>query len=285
MAAVIIDGKKIAQDILDQLKKEVSLTVSKTAPKPKLVVVIVGQNPASEIYVSNKHRTAQEIGFLSDVIKLPDSISQKDLLTQVQKLNEDKTVSGILVQLPLPKQIDEKEILLAIDPAKDVDGFHPENIGKLVAGIETQVPCTPLGCMKILETLSHDLTGKKAVVVGRSNIVGKPVALLLLAKNATVTVCHSKTKNLKDEVKQADIVIAAVGQAKLITADMIKPGAWVIDVGINRPAGGKICGDVDFDAVKEVAGAITPVPGGVGPLTIACLLLNTWNAHQMIWAK
>jgi methylenetetrahydrofolate dehydrogenase (NADP+)/methenyltetrahydrofolate cyclohydrolase len=285
MAAVIIDGKKIAQDILDQLKKEVS-TVS---VKPKLVVVIVGQNPASEIYVNNKHKTAVEIGFLSDVIRLPESTSQEDLLTQVQKLNQDKMVSGILVQLPLPKQIDEKEILIAIDPAKDVDGFHPENLGKLVAGIDTQVPCTPLGCMKILETLSSDLAGKKAVVVGRSNIVGKPIALLLLAKNATVTICHSKTKNLGDEIKQADIVIAAVGQAKLITKEMIKPGAWVIDVGINRPvskdSGQKICGDVDFDTVKEVAGAITPVPGGVGPLTIACLLLNTWNAHKLLWAK
>jgi methylenetetrahydrofolate dehydrogenase (NADP+)/methenyltetrahydrofolate cyclohydrolase len=281
MAAVIIDGKKIAQDILDRLKKE----VSNSSSNPKLVVIIVGQNPASEIYVNNKHKTALEIGFLSDVIRLDEKISQKDLLAQVQKLNQDKTVSGILVQLPLPKQIDEKEILLAIDPAKDVDGFHPQNIGKLVAGIETQVPCTPLGCMKILETLTSDLTGKKAVIVGRSNIVGKPIALLLLAKNATVTICHSKTNNLADEVRQADIVIAAVGQAKLITADMIKPGAWVIDVGINRPAGGKICGDVDFDAVKDVAGAITPVPGGVGPLTIACLLLNTWNAHKLLRVK
>jgi methylenetetrahydrofolate dehydrogenase (NADP+)/methenyltetrahydrofolate cyclohydrolase len=285
MAAVIIDGKKIAQDILAQLKTQVSTH----SQKPKLVVVIVGQNPASEIYVNNKHKTAVEVGFLSEVIRLSESTSQKDLLAQIQILNQDQTVSGILVQLPLPKQIDEKEILIAIDPSKDVDGFHPQNIGKLVAGMETQVPCTPLGCMKILETLSHDLTGKKAVVVGRSNIVGKPIALLLLAKNATVTICHSKTKNLGDEVKQADIVIAAVGQAKLITAEMIKPGAWVIDVGINRPAnkdsGQKICGDVDFDAVKEVAGAITPVPGGVGPLTIACLLLNTWNAHKLLWAK
>jgi len=281
MAAVIIDGKKIAQDILEKLKKE----VSGYSPKPKLVVVMVGQNPASEIYVNNKHKTALEIGFLSDVIRLDEKTSQKDLLAQVQKLNQDKSVSGILVQLPLPKQIDEKEVLVAIDPAKDVDGFHPQNLGKLVTGIKTQVPCTPLGCMKILETLSDDLTGKKAVVVGRSNIVGKPIALLLLAKNATVTICHSKTKNLANEVKQADIVIAAVGQAKLITKEMIKPGAWVIDVGINRPAGGKICGDVDFENVKEIAGALTPVPGGVGPLTIACLLLNTWNAHQLIWAK
>ncbi|GBR72315.1 5,10-methylene-tetrahydrofolate cyclohydrolase [Candidatus Termititenax spirochaetophilus] len=274
MTAQIIDGKKIAQNIREQLKLE----VSKLSVKPGLAVVLVGSDPASQTYVNSKEKACQEIGFYSEVHRLPETIGESELLALIEKLNQDPKIHGLLVQLPLPKHINEEKIILAVNPAKDVDCFHPVNTGALFSGFDTGIlPCTPAGCIELIKSTGVALSGKKAVVVGRSNIVGKPAAMLLLQNNCTVTLCHSRTADLSAEVRQADIVIAAVGKAGLITGDMIKPGAVVIDVGTNR-VNGKLTGDVDFVSASQAAGFITPVPGGVGPMTIAMLMKNTMIA-------
>jgi len=280
--AIRLDGKAIAADIRKQLRLEVDALKQKQRRLPGLAVVLVGQNPASQVYVRNKTKACEAAGMVHRQIDLPDSVSQSDLIQVIQVLNQDETIDGILVQLPLPEGLDEHEVIRTIAPSKDVDGFHPENIGRLVLGQEAFIPCTPYGIVKMIETLRLDTTGKEMVIVGRSNIVGKPMALLALQKgvDATVTVCHSKTKNLTEVVKRADIIVAAIGRAKFITADMVKKGAIVIDVGINRLDDGRLCGDVDFDAVEPLAAAITPVPGGVGPMTIAMLLSNTLAARN-----
>lgn len=271
MPAQILDGKKVATDVRAQIAKEVEQTEGIT---PGLAVVLVGDDQASQVYVRNKEKACNSVGINSFMHLLPASTRQEELLDLIKKLNADSKVHGILVQLPVPPQIDPDIILQAIDPTKDVDGFHPFNTGKLMAGLETFVPCTPRGIMHLLAAYNISLAGKHAVVVGRSNIVGKPMASLLMARDATVTVCHSKTSDLKEFTRSADILVVAVGRPRLITADMVKPGAVVVDVGINRLPEGLV-GDVDFDTVKEVASYITPVPGGVGPLTIAMLLQNT----------
>jgi methylenetetrahydrofolate dehydrogenase (NADP+)/methenyltetrahydrofolate cyclohydrolase len=273
MPAKIISGKDIASDIRRELKAEVS-ELSKNQIFPKLVVVLVGNHPASESYVKGKIRAAEEIGMESVLIRLEDTISEGELLTKVDQLNKDKSVHGILVQLPLPKQISEQRIIEAIASDKDVDGFHPESVGRMVTGLETFLSCTPQGIMELLKRSDIPLQGKHAVVVGRSNIVGKPVSLLLLQADATVTICHSKTADLPSITKQADVLIAAVGRAEMITKEHVKNGAVVIDVGVNRTEKGLV-GDVKFDEVSEVASAITPVPGGVGPMTITMLMANT----------
>lgn len=271
MLAQILDGKKVATDVRAQIAKEVEQTEGIT---PGLAVVLVGDDQASQVYVRNKEKACNSVGINSFMHLLPASTRQEELLDLIKKLNADSKVHGILVQLPVPPQIDPDIILQAIDPTKDVDGFHPFNTGKLMAGLKTFVPCTPRGIMHLLAAYNISLAGKHAVVVGRSNIVGKPMASLLMARDATVTVCHSKTSDLKEFTRSADILVVAVGRPRLITADMVKPGAVVVDVGINRLPEGLV-GDVDFDTVKEVASYITPVPGGVGPLTIAMLLQNT----------
>ncbi|MCH5584200.1 bifunctional methylenetetrahydrofolate dehydrogenase/methenyltetrahydrofolate cyclohydrolase FolD [Shimazuella sp. AN120528] len=273
MPAKIISGKQIAADIRQELKAEVS-ELRRNQIFPKLVVVLVGNHPASESYVKGKIRAAEEIGMESVLIRLEDTISEQELLDKVDELNKDTTVHGILVQLPLPKQISEQRIIEAIAAEKDVDGFHPESVGRMVIGLETFLSCTPQGIIELLQRSDVPIQGKHAVVVGRSNIVGKPVALLLLQKDATVTICHSKTSDLAAITKQADILIAAVGRAEMITRDHVKPGAVVIDVGVNRTEKGLV-GDVKFDEVSEIASAITPVPGGVGPMTITMLMANT----------
>lgn len=271
--AKIIDGKKIAEKMKAELKSEV-LALAKNGIVPGLAVVLVGGDSASQIYVRNKERVAQELGINSQVIKLADSISQEELEDEIEKLNQDKNIHGFLVQLPLPAHLDEKRILDMINPEKDVDCFHPENVGRLCAGNPRFLPCTPAGILELLKQNNVEISGKKAVIVGRSNIVGKPLALMLLAENATVTICHSKTENLKTETLQADILISATGHAKLITKDMVKKGATVIDVGMNRDNKNKLTGDVDFSGVSKVASMITPVPGGVGPMTVAMLMKN-----------
>mgnify|MGYP004632027679 FL=1 len=245
---------------------------------PGLAVIIVGDDPASRVYVNNKKKACDEIGIYSEEYALPEETSEEELLALIRKLNGKKEINGILVQLPVPKQINEETIINAIDPKKDVDAFHPVNVGKIMVGNFDFVPCTPAGVMELIDESGIDVAGKECVVVGRSNIVGKPQAMLLLHKNGTVTICHSKTKNLKEKTKQADILIAAVGKPNFITGDMIKEGAVVIDVGINRIAEKKLVGDVDFESAEKVAGAITPVPGGVGPMTIAMLMKNTVKA-------
>jgi methylenetetrahydrofolate dehydrogenase (NADP+)/methenyltetrahydrofolate cyclohydrolase len=280
MSAELIDGKKVAERIREDLKKEVDELKSKGI-NPGLAVVLVGENPASKKYVASKEKTCGEIGINSFGYKLPDTTTQKELLDLIDKLNADPKVNGILVQLPLPKGLNEKEVMDRISPAKDVDGFGPDALGKLVLDEPGFIPCTPHGAMKMLEAYNINPAGKHAVVVGRSVIVGKPLALLLLRKNATVTICHSKTPNLKEECLKADILCVAVGRAKMITGDMVKQGAAVIDIGINVTPEGKIVGDVDFDAAKERAGYITPVPGGAGPMTIAMLMYNTVLAARM----
>ncbi len=247
----------------------------------KLAVVIVGEDPASQVYVRNKEKACAEIGVESVKYALPAETTQAELLELVAKLNADADTNGILVQLPLPKHIDEKTVLYAIDPKKDVDAFHPVNVGKIMIGDFDFVPCTPAGVMELIKESGIEICGKECVVIGRSNIVGKPQAMLLLHQNGTVTICHSRTKNLPEVTKKADILVAAVGIPKFVTADMVKPGAVVIDVGMDRDENGKLCGDVDFEAVKEVAGAITPVPGGVGPMTIAMLMQNTVKAAKV----
>ncbi|MXQ55784.1 bifunctional methylenetetrahydrofolate dehydrogenase/methenyltetrahydrofolate cyclohydrolase FolD [Shimazuella alba] len=273
MPAKIISGKQIAADIRLELKDEVS-ELRKNDIFPKLVVVLVGNNPASESYVKGKIRAAEEIGMESVLIRYADTISEDELLSKVNDLNKDESVHGILVQLPLPKQISEQRVIEAIAAEKDVDGFHPESVGRMVTGLETFLSCTPAGIMQLLKRSDVSLQGKHAVVVGRSNIVGKPISLLLLQADATVTICHSKTVDLASITKQADVLIAAVGRAEMITKDHVKPGAVVIDVGVNRTDAGLV-GDVKFDEVSEIASAITPVPGGVGPMTITMLMANT----------
>jgi len=275
--ATILDGKIVSGEVKDRLKA-LTAALPHGGPKPGLAVVQVGEDPASKIYVTNKEKACQEIGYHSVVHRLPADTSEAALLKLVGELNEDSAIHGMLVQLPLPKTINSNKILLAIDPRKDVDGLHPTNLGLLVAGLPGPKSCTPYGVMEMLRHYGISLEGKNAVVVGRSNMVGKPMAQMLLAANATVTQCHSRTRDLASETRRADVLVAAIGKARLITADMVKPGAVVVDVGTNRPNGGKLCGDVDFGPVSEVASAITPVPGGVGLMTIAMLMQNTWEA-------
>ena len=277
--ARIIDGKAIAAKVRGEVKAEVDRRRAAGARAPGLATVLVGNDPASHTYVKNKRKAAAETGIESLHHELPEATSQAELLALIARLNADQTVDGILVQLPLPKHIDDRVILRAIDPDKDVDGFHPESVARLVLGLPGFVSCTPLGCLRLLDEERVELKGARAVVVGRSNIVGKPMAQLLLQRDATVTIAHSRTRDLPSVVREADVVVAAVGRARLIKGDAIKPGAVVIDVGINRDAEGKLCGDVDFASASEVASAITPVPGGVGPMTIAMLMQNTLTSH------
>jgi len=278
--AVIIDGKAVAKEVQKQIKEEVDGLERRWGLLPGLAVVLVGDDPASHIYVRNKEKACKEVGIKSFEHLLPATISEKELLALVQQLNKDKTVHGILVQLPLPPHIHAEKILEAISPYKDIDGFHPVSQGRLVLGADGFRPCTPMGIMKLLEAAECDPKGKTAVVVGRSNIVGKPVALMLLEKHATVTICHSRTASLRDEVGRADILVVAIGKAGLVRGEWVKPGAVVIDVGVNRLPSGKLCGDVEFESAKERASAITPVPGGVGPMTICMLLFNTLKAAK-----
>ena len=283
MAAKLLEGKLFAAKIREEAGRRASELKEKTGVTPGLAVIIVGENPASQVYVRNKHKACTELGFHSESVELPDDTTREQLLTEIKRLNNAPEIHGILVQLPLPKALQkyESEVLEAISPLKDVDGFHPVNVGRLVTGQKALVPCTPNGCIKMLELAGIPIEGANAVVIGRSNIVGKPMLNLLLSRNATVTICHSRTKNLAEVTSKADILVAAVGKPGFVTADMVKPGATVIDVGINRIAPKKLVGDVDFEAVKEVAGAITPVPGGVGLLTIAMLMMNTVDAAEM----
>ena len=276
----IIDGKAIAKKVRDEVAAEAARFAALHGRPPGLEVVLVGEDPASVVYTRNKEKAALEAGVRGKLHKLPAETTEAELLALVQQLNDDATVDGILVQLPLPKHIREKAVLDAIDPKKDVDGFHPTNAGLLSVGRPGLVPCTPSGVMRLLAEAGVKLEGARAVVIGRSNIVGKPMAQLLLAANATVTIAHSKTRDLPAVCREADVVIAAVGRAKMVSRDWIKPGAAVIDVGMNRDENGKLCGDVDYASAAEVAGPITPVPGGVGPMTIACLLENTIKAAK-----
>ena len=277
--ATIIDGKELSKKLKEQMKDRVA-QMRQQGIVPKLVVVLVGNNSASEVYVRNKHKACGEVGIESEVIKMPEETTQQELLDVVKGLNEDRTVDGILVQLPLPGQINEKVVLRSILPEKDVDGFHPVNVGLLSIGDDCYAPATPSGIIAMFKEYGIEIAGKHCVIIGRSNIVGQPIAALLLRHNATVTVCHSKTQNLGELTRQADIVIVATGHRHTLTADMVKEGAVVIDVGMNRNELGKLCGDVDFDEVKEKASFITPVPGGVGPMTITELLENTILAAQ-----
>ena len=276
MAATLIDGRAVAKAFKEEIAQRTQAMIAQGVT-PHLAVVLVGEDPASQVYVRNKENGCIKAGIRSTVIRLEEDCTQQALEETVKRLNADASVDGILVQQPLPRHLDEASVLRLIDPDKDVDGFHAMNSGRLMNGQPGFVPCTPLGVMKLLEVYGIDPAGKRAVVIGRSNIVGKPMAMLLLAANATVTICHSRTQNLADITRQADILVAAVGRANFVTADMVKPGAAVIDVGINR-VDGKLVGDVDFDAVSGVAGYITPVPGGVGQMTIAMLLANTLDA-------
>lgn len=276
MSAVIMDGKALAEKV----KAQICEKVSKLRRQPGLAVILVGDNPASQVYVRNKERDCAQCGIMCYDYHLPQDASQEDVLDLVEKMNNYGAVDGILVQLPLPEQIDERVVLEAIAPDKDVDAFHPENVGRIMQGQAYYKPCTPAGVMEILHEYGIDPGGKHCVVVGRSNIVGKPMAMLLLHENATVTICHSRTPDLKAQCRQADILVSAVGKTGLITADMVKPGAVVIDVAMNRNEAGKLCGDVDFAAVSQVASYITPVPGGVGPMTRAMLMENTYKAAK-----
>jgi methylenetetrahydrofolate dehydrogenase (NADP+) / methenyltetrahydrofolate cyclohydrolase len=279
MAARILDGKSLAAQVRTALKNEVA-TLSQRGIRPGLAVVLAGDNPASRVYVRNKVRACEETGVRSELYELPTSVSEEALLDRVRALNADTAVHGILVQLPLPSQVNSHKVLETLSPAKDVDGFHEANLGALLAGEPRFVPCTPAGVMRLLEHAGVALAGTRAVVIGRSNIVGKPLSLLLLQKDATVTICHSKSRDLAAIARSADVLIAAVGRPKLVSGDMVKPGACVIDVGVNRLADGSLCGDVDFAAAAAVAGSITPVPGGVGPMTIAMLLENCVRAAR-----
>ena len=279
MTAQLIDGN----DLSRQLRTDVAQRAAALRARgiiPGLAVILLGENPASQVYVRNKAKACEDNGLHSMLERYPLTLTEAELLARVDALNQDPAIHGILVQLPLPPHIDAQKVIEAISPAKDVDGFHVSSAGALMVGQPGFWPCTPYGCMKMLESIGYDLRGKHAVVIGRSNIVGKPMALMLLQKNATVTICHSATQNLKAITLQADVIVAAVGKEKVLTADMVKPGAVVIDVGMNRNDQGKLCGDVDFEAVKEVAGYITPVPGGVGPMTITMLLVNTLEAAE-----
>lgn len=276
--ARLIDGKALAAKLQGELAEKTARLKEETGVVPGLVVILVGENPASQVYVRNKERSAIAAGFRSEVVRLPETIQQHELLELIEQYNQDPLWHGILVQLPLPKHIDDEAVLLAIDPAKDVDGFHPLNMGRLWAGNPVMVPSTPAGIMEMFKEYGIELEGKRAVVIGRSNIVGKPMAQLLLAKNATVTLTHSRTHHLAKIAKTADILVVAIGRAKFVTADFVKEGAVVIDVGMNRDEDGKLCGDVDFDAVSPIASHLTPVPGGVGPMTITMLMEQTYEA-------
>jgi methylenetetrahydrofolate dehydrogenase (NADP+)/methenyltetrahydrofolate cyclohydrolase len=290
MPAEIIDGKKISSEIKENLKGKLE-NLKKKGVVPGLAAVLVGDNPASQVYVNMKAKACEEVGIHSDVCRYPKELPESDLLRKIEELNQKKNIHGILVQFPTPEQISEEKVILAIDPKKDVDGFHPFNVGMMLAGKSTFLPCTPLGIQELLLRSGNDPSGKHVVILGRGSLVGRPLAPMLFQKakgaNATVTVCHTATKNLSNLTKQADILIAAMGKAKFVTADMVKPGVVVIDVGTNRiedpstKSGYRLVGDVDFDSVKEVAKAITPVPGGVGPMTIAMLLSNTVGACEM----
>ena len=271
---MIIDGKKVAAELREELKKKVTELKSTYNAVPGLTVILVGEDPPSKIYVRNKEKSANEVGINSEVIKYPVNVEEKVLLNKIIELNNNNNVSGILVQLPLPKHIDKRKVIETMNPKKDVDGFHPMNVGNLSSGYDSSIPCTPLGCYLLIKKIEKNLNGKHAVIIGRSNLNGKPMTQLLLKENCTVTITHSKTKDLRAECSRADIIIAAVGRPKLVKGDWVKKGAIVIDVGINKTDSGLV-GDVDFDEVSKVAKAITPVPGGVGPMTIACLLNNT----------
>ena len=280
MSAILIDGKKVSSDIREKLKTETAEFVQKTNITPGLAVVLVGNDPASAVYVRNKHRACGEIGFYSEVHELPEDTKEEDLLALLDRLNGDPKIHGILVQLPLPKQIDADKVIRRIKPEKDVDAFHPENVGRIMLGNYHFLPCTPAGVMALLDAYGIDPAGKDCVVIGRSNIVGKPQALLLLERNATVTVCHSRTADLASHTRRADVVVVAVGKPRFLKVDMVKPEAVVIDVGINRLPDGKLCGDADFERIAGIASAITPVPGGVGPMTITMLMKNTLAAAR-----
>ena len=280
---MIIDGKKEAEIIRKEVQEEILNLKSKINKTPSLTVILIGDYAPSQIYVKNKEKSAKEVGINSEIVRYPKNVSEKEILKKIDDLNKDKNISGILVQLPLPDQISKEKIINAIHPSKDVDGFNPVNVGNLSSGYKSIVPCTPLGCLLLLKKIEPQLSGKHAVIIGRSNLNGKPMAQLLLKENCTVTIVHSKTKNLKDECLKADILVAAVGVPHLIKKDWVKNNVIVIDVGINK-VGEKIVGDVKFDEVKDKTKAITPVPGGVGPMTIACLLKNTlecFKAHQI----
>jgi methylenetetrahydrofolate dehydrogenase (NADP+) / methenyltetrahydrofolate cyclohydrolase len=279
MTAQLIDGNALSKKIRAEVAQRTAALKAKGVT-PGLAVILVGEDPASQVYVKHKVNDSQEAGLNSVLERYPATLSEADLLARIQALNEDRSIHGILVQLPLPRHMDANKVIETISPAKDVDGFHVASAGALLIGQPGFWPCTPYGCMKMLEAVGYELRGKHAVVIGRSNIVGKPMALMLLQKNATVTICHSATKDLKAHTLQADLVVAAVGKRNVLTADMVKPGAVVIDVGMNRNDEGKLCGDVDFAGVSEVAGWITPVPGGVGPMTRAMLLVNTLEAAE-----
>ncbi|MCV0438850.1 MAG: bifunctional methylenetetrahydrofolate dehydrogenase/methenyltetrahydrofolate cyclohydrolase FolD [Hydrogenophaga sp.] len=283
MTAQLIDGNALSR----QLRADVSARVAALKAKgitPGLAVILVGDNPASQVYVRNKVKACEDTGMHSVLERWPATLSENELLARVDALNRDASIHGILVQLPLPAHIDAQKVIEAISPAKDVDGFHIASAGALMTGMPGFWPCTPYGCMKMLESVGYQLKGKHAVVIGRSNIVGKPMALMLLQQNATVTICHSGTRDLKAMTLQADVIVAAVGKRNVLTADMVKPGAVVLDVGMNRNDEGKLCGDVDFDGVKEVAGWISPVPGGVGPMTITMLMVNTLESAERLVA-
>ena len=276
---MIIDGKKEAQLLRDEIKKEIELIKLKNNKVPGLTVILIGEFAPSQIYVKNKEKNAKEVGINSEVIRYPKDVSEQEVLKKIKELNDNETVSGILVQLPLPPQINKEKIINSIDPSKDVDGFHPTNVGNLSSGYNATIPCTPLGCLFLIKSTEPNLSGKHAVIIGRSNLNGKPMAQLLLKENCTVTIVHSKTKDLKTECLKGDIIVAAVGVANLVKSDWVKENSIVIDVGINK-VGDKIVGDVDFETVKKKVKAITPVPGGVGPMTIACLLKNTLECFK-----
>lgn len=280
MVATLINGNDLSKKIRHEIKVRTEKLVSSKHVKPGLAVILVGDNPASHVYVTNKVKACEEVGFHSVLERYSSNLSEEELLTRIHALNQDPSIHGILVQLPLPSHINTNKVLEEIAPHKDVDGFHVANAGALMVGAPEFIPCTPYGCMKMLESIDYPIKGAKAVIVGASNIVGKPMAMLLLMTGATITVCNSKTRDLAHHTKDADILIVATGKPKMITGDMIKPSAIVIDVGINRLPDGKLCGDVDFESAKEVASYITPVPGGVGPMTITMLLMNTLEAAE-----
>ena len=278
--AKLIDGKQVSANVKEQVRQETEALFQKYSKKPGLAVVIVGNDPASRVYVNNKKKACETVGFQSFEYALPEDTTQEELLALVETLNADKNVNGILVQLPVPKQIDDKAIINAISAEKDVDAFHPENVGRIMIGEYAFLPCTPAGVMELIDSTGTEISGKRCVVIGRSNIVGKPMAMLLLHRSGTVTICHSRTQNLAEITREADILVAAVGKANFVTGDMVKEGAVVIDVGMNRLENGKLCGDVNFAEVEPKASYITPVPGGVGPMTIAMLMKNTITAFK-----
>ena len=278
--AKIIDGKYVTQEVRKNIAKDIEDFKKETGITPGLAVILVGNNPASTVYVRNKHKACLDVGITSYQIELPENTTEEELLEKIDELNNDSNVHGILVQLPLPKHISEDNVINRISPDKDVDAFHPTNVGKIMIGKYDFLPCTPAGIMELLHFYNIDISGKECVVVGRSNIVGKPMSLLLLAENGTVTVCHSRTKDLAEVTKRADILVVAIGKPAFVNAQMVKEGAVVIDVGINRLDNGKLCGDVDYDSVEPIASMITPVPGGVGPMTITMLLKNTLTAAK-----